>query len=165
MAVLSSAVDSLLDFFVSLVNLFAIKKSEQGATERFHYGFGKIEGLGAIFEGVVLMGSGVMIGYFAVMKLIEGKGISELNASLFVMMVSMAVTGVLVWYLTTVSKRTGNLIIKSDALHYKTDLLTNGGILIALVIIKFTGIEWLDGAISLAISVYIAHSAFEIITE
>lgn len=45
MAVLSSAADSLLDFFVSLVNLFAIRKSESPATEDFHYGFGKVEGL------------------------------------------------------------------------------------------------------------------------
>lgn len=45
MAVLASAADSLLDFFVSLVNLFAIKKAESPATEKYRYGFGKVEGL------------------------------------------------------------------------------------------------------------------------
>lgn len=39
MAVLASAADSLLDFFVSLVNLFAIKKAESPANEKYHYGF------------------------------------------------------------------------------------------------------------------------------
>lgn len=45
MAVLASAADSLLDFFVSLVNLFAIRKAESPATEAYRYGFGKVEGL------------------------------------------------------------------------------------------------------------------------
>lgn len=45
MAVLASAADSLLDFFVSLVNLFAIKKAESPANEEYRYGFGKVEGL------------------------------------------------------------------------------------------------------------------------
>lgn len=45
MAVLASAADSLLDFFVSLVNLLAIRKAEAPANEKYHYGFGKVEGL------------------------------------------------------------------------------------------------------------------------
>lgn len=45
MAVLASAADSLLDFFVSLVNLFAIRKAEAPATKDYRYGFGKVEGL------------------------------------------------------------------------------------------------------------------------
>lgn len=165
MAVLSSATDSLLDFFVSLVNLLALKKSESQATEKYRYGFGKIEGMGAIFEGTVVSVSGLLIGYFAIQKLISGQGIGQLGASLWVMAISMVVTGVLVWYLNRVARETGNLIIQSDALHYKTDLLTNGGVLIALVMIRLTGFVWIDGAISLVIAVYILHSAFGIIQD
>ena len=81
------------------------------------------------------------------------------------MIVSILTTSALVWYLNRIAKQTGNIIIKSDALHYKTDLYTNAGILMALVIIKFTGLEWIDAAISLIISGYIMISAFEIIRE
>ena len=73
MAVISSAMDSLLDFFVSLVNLFAIRKSENPADEKYHYGYGKIEGMGAMFEGMVITISGCLIGYLAIQKLIQGK--------------------------------------------------------------------------------------------
>ena len=44
LSVLASAADSLLDFFVSLVNSYALKKSHAPADEKFHYGYGKIEG-------------------------------------------------------------------------------------------------------------------------
>lgn len=165
MAVLSSATDSLLDFFVSLVNLFAIRKSENPADEKYHYGYGKIEGMGAMFEGMVITFSGLLIGFFAIKKLISGELMTELGASLGVMMISIVVTAVLVWYLSNIAKKSGNLIIKSDALHYKTDLYTNGGILISLAIIKFTGYLWIDSAVSIIISMYIIYSALGIMRE
>ena len=42
-AVLSSAIDSLLDFFVSVFNFFAVKNAEKPADAKFNYGRGKIE--------------------------------------------------------------------------------------------------------------------------
>jgi divalent metal cation (Fe/Co/Zn/Cd) transporter len=37
MAILTSAIDSTLDFFVSLMNFFAIRKSEQPIDEQYNY--------------------------------------------------------------------------------------------------------------------------------
>ena len=45
-AVLASAVDSILDMFVSLFNYFAISNAEKPADKYFNYGRGKIEALG-----------------------------------------------------------------------------------------------------------------------
>jgi ferrous-iron efflux pump FieF len=49
-AVLSSAIDSLLDMFVSVFNYFAVKNAELPADEHFNYGRGKIEALAALLE-------------------------------------------------------------------------------------------------------------------
>jgi ferrous-iron efflux pump FieF len=46
------------------------------------------------------------------------------------MIISVVITGFLVYFLEYVAKKTGNLVIKSDVLHYKTDLFSNAGILI-----------------------------------
>ena len=43
LTVMSSSIDSLLDFFVSIINFFAIKKSMQNHDDEYHYGYGKIE--------------------------------------------------------------------------------------------------------------------------
>lgn len=165
MAVLSSAADSLLDFFVSLVNLFAIRKAEAPANETYHYGFGKVEGLGALFEGIIVAVSGIAIGVVSVNRLIEGKGPEELGPSLYVMLFSIAVTGILVAYLGRVAKSTGSLVVASDALHYKTDLLSNGAVLLGVLFMKATGMFSADAWISLAVSFYIVHSALGIIQE
>jgi cation diffusion facilitator family transporter len=164
-AVLASAIDSLLDTVISIFNFFAIKKSEEKATNRFQYGKGKVQAIAAVIEGTVITLSGVYIIYEAINKAIYDLETARLNSAIIVMIFSIIVTFVLVWYLLRVAKETNSLVIKSDALHYKTDLLSNGVILLSLIIVYFTGLDVVDAIFGLAIGIYIIYSAYEIIEE
>ena len=62
-AVLASAIDSVLDLIVSAFNYFAITKSEQPANQKFNYGKGKIEALAVVIEGTIITVSGLFIFY------------------------------------------------------------------------------------------------------
>jgi len=81
------------------------------------------------------------------------------------MLISIVVTFALVKYLLSVAKETDNLVIKSDALHYQTDLWANGAVLLALGIVYLTGFEIVDALFGFAIGIYIIYSAYEIIVE
>ncbi len=164
-AVLASAIDSVLDLIVSAFNYFAITKAEQPADAKFNYGKGKIEALASVIEGTVITMSGLFILYEAIKKGYTGSETSYLGTSLAVMVVSIVITGALVAFLSYVGKKTGNLVIKSDALHYKTDLYTNGAVLISLGLISLTGFELIDAVIGGAIAIYIIYSAYGIIKE
>ena len=59
-AVLASAVDSILDLFVSIFNYFAITNSEKPADSQFNYGRGKIEALASVVEGTIITISGLI---------------------------------------------------------------------------------------------------------
>lgn len=163
LTVLSSSIDSLLDFFVSIINFFAIQKSLQNDDEKYHYGYGKIEGLAALMEGLFIIVSGILISVFAVRKFISRDFTIDANISLIFMGISIVCTVGIVWYLNRVARATNNLVIKSDALHYKTDLFTNIGIIFTIVLIKLTGWYFIDVAVSLIISAYIIYGASQII--
>ncbi len=164
-AVLASAIDSLLDTVISIFNYFAIKKSEERANERFQYGKGKVQAIAGVIEGTIITISGLYIIYKAISKAIYGQETELLNSAILVMVVSIVVTFFLVRYLLYVAKKTDNIVIKSDALHYKTDLLSNGVILLSLIIVYFTGWDIVDAIFGLGIGVYIIYSAYEIIQE
>lgn len=164
-AVLASAIDSVLDLIVSAFNYFAITKSEQPADKKFNYGKGKIEALAAVIEGTVITVSGVYIFYEAIRKAFNQKELEYLNASIIVMLVSLALTIALVLFLNYVAKKTGSMVVKSDALHYKTDVLSNGAILVSLVLIQVTNFGLIDSIMGVVISIYIIHSAYEIIKD
>ena len=164
-AVLASAIDSLLDTLISIFNFFAIKKSEEKADDNFHYGKGKVQAIAAVIEGTVITMSGLYIIYEAIQKAIHGSTTTLLTPAIVAMVISIVVTFFLVQYLLKVAKDTDNLVIKSDALHYKTDLWSNGAVLLALIIVHFTGLDMIDALFGFAIGVYIIYSAYEIIKE
>lgn len=165
LAVLSSAIDSMLDCLVSALNYFALKKSNANPNDKFNFGYGKVEALVALFEGAFIVGIAVFICYSSVQKLLNGAKSVETTSAMLVMVISMVLTGLLVLYLRRVYKKTGNLIIKADALHYKTDLLTNLAIFIALFVIWITGYDVVDAIFGIVVSIYIAFSAFGLVKE
>ncbi|ACM93448.1 cation efflux family protein [Nautilia profundicola AmH] len=164
-AVIASAIDSLLDMVISIFNNIAVRVSESKPNSRFNYGKGKIEGLAALFEGLFISASGLYIIYEGIRKIIDHEPIVKIDYSIYVMVFSMLVTFFLVTFLAYVVKKTNHLVIKSDLLHYKTDLLTNGAVLVSLIVVKLTGWYYVDFILSIFIGVYIIKEASEIVKE
>ena len=161
-AVLGSAIDSMLDFIVSLLNLFALRKSRKQADERFNFGYTKLEALAALFDCVIIVLAAGFIFYESIKKFSEPNLEIDLGLSLGVMVFSVVVTLCLVLFLNQISKKSGNLIIKADALHYKIDLFSNLAVIISLLIIKFSGFVMIDAIFGIVISGYIAQSAISL---
>lgn len=164
-AVLASAIDSLLDLSVSIFNFFALHQSERRPDETFNFGLGKLEAIASVIEGTIISMSGLFILYTAINKFITPRPILFMNASIGVMLFSIILTGALVLFLGQVAKKNNNMVIRTDALHYKTDLFTNGAVLLSLLIIEFSGFELIDPLLGIAIAVYMVYSAFPIIKE
>lgn len=164
-AVLASAVDSILDMFVSLFNYFAILNSEKPADKTFNYGRGKIEALALVIEGTIITLSGLYLLYEAVKKALTGGESQYLGISIYVMIASLVITVCLVMYLNYVAKKTRSMVIEADALHYKTDVLSNIAVLLSLAVVGYTGVELVDVLIGAGIAFYIIYSAFELIKK
>ena len=164
-AILSSAMDSLLDVWISIFNWFALKTASAPPDSRYNYGKGKIEWIAAVIEGVIIIISGLFIIYEAIKKIIFGETIANVDLGLYIMLFSILVISWLVWYLSMMAKKSGSLVIKSDLLHYKTDLITNLWIIISLLIVKFTGIYYVDFIFWLIIGVYIIKEASQLLRE
>ena len=164
-ALLASAVDSIMDMFVSVFNFLAIRLSDRSPDDQFPFGYGKIEALAATLEGLVVMGSGLFILYESAQKLIHKETMTHIPLSVAVMLVSITIVGGLVAFLAYVVKKTNNMVIKADLLHYKTDLYSNGAVLLSLAIIYFTDWYWIDILFGAAIGLYIIKEAYELVEE
>ncbi len=164
-AILASAIDSMLDLLVSLFNYFALHNSEKNPDSQFQFGRSKIEPLAAVIEGAVILFSALFILYNALLKIVHPKEIAFMNESVIVMLLSFGITAFLVLFLRYVSKKTNNLVIRSDALHYETDLFSNGAVLFTLAAISYTGEQLIDPILGIAISLYMIYSAVPIIKD
>ncbi len=164
-AVLASAIDSLLDMIISLFNYFTLKNSDRAPDDRFNFGRSKLEPLAAVIEGTIISLSALFILYSAISKMIQNSPIEYLDYSIYVIAISFIITAFLVIYLNYVAKKTDNMVIKADALHYKTDLFSNGAILFSLIAIHFSGFHLIDAILGIIIAFYMIYSAYPIIKE
>ena len=104
-AILASAIDSLLDMGISIFNFVAVKNSWTDPDDQFNYGRGKIEALAAFLEGIIIAMAGIFIAYESVSRIIYQKPVGEIGIGVVVMIISVIVTGWLVGYLESVAKK------------------------------------------------------------
>jgi len=164
-AVLASAIDSFLDLSVSAFNYFALHNAEKPADDKFNFGRSKLEPLAAVIEGTIISVSALFITYQAISNMVHVKKLDYIDDSIIVMVVSIILTAFLVLFLNHVAKITDNMVIRADALHYKTDLFSNAAVLLALFLVSYTGIEIIDSILGIGIAIYMFISAYPIIKE
>jgi len=162
-AILASAIDSLLDLIISLFNYFALHNAEKDPDDKFHFGRSKLEPLAAVIEGTIISLSALFILYEAISKIIHPKEMLYMTEGIYVMIASVIITGALV--INYVAKETNNMVIRADALHYKTDLFSNGAVLLALFIVSYTGEQIVDAILGIGIAIYMIYSAIPIMKE
>jgi ferrous-iron efflux pump FieF len=161
-SLLSSLVDSLLDAFASLVNLFAVRHALQPADREHRFGHGKAEPLAGLAQAAFIAGSGVFIVVEALHRLTTEQHISNTEFGVGVMILSLVLTIALLLFQRYVVRRTGSTAISADAIHYRMDVLLNISVIVALVASTELGIWWLDSAIAIAIAFYIAFSSWQV---
>jgi cation diffusion facilitator family transporter len=165
MSLISSAIDSLGDLIVSTANLFVIRYGDQPPDDEHNYGHAKVEGLGAMFEGGFIFAAGLFIVYESIHKALIGEHTHDSALGIAVMLPILGVTIWTVTYLRRVARQTGSLVVKSDAVHYTTDVWVNVGVLASLVLVKITGQPLVDTFISIGIALFMIRSSIGVVRE
>ena len=164
LSVMASLVDSLMDAAASLINLLAVRYSLKSPDEDHQFGHGKAESLAGLGQACFIAGSAIFLLIHAAERLNHPQPLLEINIGLWVMAFAMAATLTLLAFQGYVIRRTNSSAIRADALHYKTDLLTNAAGIAALY---FAAAGWpiLDTLGAFAIACYILYSAWQIARE
>ncbi len=163
LAILASAIDSLLDILMSGVNYFAIRQAEQPADKNHPFGHGKFETLAALFQAFIISASGLWIIYESVQRLRLGAELSQLGGGIVVLLISTLVSWAISNHLRRTARQTDSAALEADALHFSMDVYTNLGLAVGLVVVHLTQEPRLDAILSLAIAVYILMEAFKLV--
>lgn len=163
-SVMASLIDSLMDAGASLVNLLAVRYSLQPPDSDHRFGHGKAEALAGLGQAAFIAGSAVFLSLHALDRLVNPQPLSQIGVGIAVMIFAMAATGALLTLQHHVIRRTQSTAIRADALHYATDLATNGATLVALVLAAL-GWPGLDPVFALVIAGYILYSAYRIASD
>lgn len=161
-SLLATLVDSVLDALASLLNLFAVHHALSPADEEHRFGHGKAEALAGLGQAAFIAASALYLFAEAIQRILAPEPIEAVGAGLGVMLLSIALTLLLLGFQRHVIARTDSTAIRADSLHYRTDLLVNLSVLLALVL-SVWGWPGFDGIFALGIAFYILYSAWQIV--
>jgi ferrous-iron efflux pump FieF len=159
-AMLGSLADSGIDLVASLVVLLGVRIAAQPADFDHRFGHGKAEALAALVQIILITISAIYIGARAVQRLMSGAQTAEAELGIGVSLVAMALTIGLISYQRYVVRRTGSPAIGTDRLHYSSDLLLNGSVIVALALDQFARLAGADAMFGLAIALWLVWSAW-----
>ncbi|AYG99610.1 CDF family cation-efflux transporter FieF [Pectobacterium parmentieri] len=157
-SLLASLVDSLMDIAASLVNLLVVRYSLQPADTEHAFGHGKAESLAALAQSMFVSGSALFLILTGLQHSLEPQTLHAPEVGMWVTLIALLATLLLVSFQRWVVKRTHSQAVRADMLHYQSDLLMNGAILLALVL-SWKGITRADSLFALGIGGYILYSA------
>ena len=163
-SLLAGLTDSLLDGAASLLNLLAVHYALRPADDDHRYGHGKAEALAGLGQSLFIGVSAILVGVQGVNRVLHPEPLGAQGLGIAVMLVSLGLTAALLVFQQHVVKVTGSTAIRADSLHYRSDLLLNSSILLALILAGF-GWHRLDAIFGIAIAFYILWSALSIARE
>lgn len=162
LALLSDAGHNLSDVATLALSLFAFIMAKRKATATYTYGFHKTTILASLVNAVILLIAVGSIGWEAIQRFMhpeatQGRAISIVAA---IGIVINAASAFLFF-----KDKDKDLNIKGAYLHLLTDALVSVGVVIAGLVIMYTGLQWIDPLISLVIMAVVLYSTWGLLTE
>ena len=164
-AMLGSLADTALDVIASITTLVGVRIAAVPADSDHRFGHGKAEALVALAQVALITVSAIGIGWRAADRLINGGETAALELGVGVSLLAIAATYLLLWYQKIVIARTGSVAIKTDNVHYKSDLFLNGSVIVALVLDQTLHIHGADAAFGIGIAVWLLWGAYRASNE
>ena len=161
-SLLASLIDSTTDALASAVTLVAVHASLQPADDEHRFGHGKLEPLAGLAQAVLVLASALGLAWSAVQRLRYPEPIALGGVGIAVMVVASAATLGLVRFQRRVAAATRSSAINADRLHYESDLLMNGVVVLSLAATTWLGWALIDPLLGLAVAVLVARSAWQI---
>lgn len=164
LGVLSEVFNSGIDIFVCLVTIFSIKYSSRPPDEDHNYGHEKIENFSALFQVLILFLTCSYIIYEAIYRLFINKDI-EVKVNIWIILAlvfSMAIDYYRAKILRKVAKETKSNALEADALHFSSDILSSGVVIIGLLMIYFNISKTADTIAALIVTGIIIYLGFKL---
>ena len=159
-AMLGSLADTSLDLVASVATLVGVWVAAMPADEEHRFGHGKAEALAAMFQVILIVLSAGGIAFRAVTALVESGRTEAADQGIAVSVLAILGTFALLAWQRHVIRRTGSLAIRTDNVHYQSDLLLNLAVIAALVLDQYLGFARADPLFGLAIAAWLLWGAW-----
>jgi cation diffusion facilitator family transporter len=161
-SLIAEAVHSLMDLAAAIIAFISVRVSDRPADQDHPYGHGKAENVSGVAEGALIFVASGIIVYEAIKRFIAGTTLEFLDVGIGIMIASIVANVIVSRYLFKVSSEQDSLALEADAYHLSTDVITMSAVLVALLVVRFTGFTMFDPIAATFVAVFIGRAAYHI---
>lgn len=157
-ALLSDALESLVNLLAAVVALFALSVAVRPADEDHAYGHSKAEYFSSGFEGALILIAAVSIVVVAGQRFLHPVGIRDPAIGLAITAVATVVNFGVARVLFQAGRRYESIALEADAYHLMSDVWTSVGVIVGVGASALTGWHRLDAIVAILVSVSVLWS-------
>ena len=165
MAVLSDAVESIVNVVAAALALIVIRQAVAPADREHPYGHGKLEYFSAAFEGGLVFFAALAIFIEAFRALVSGRAVHDLDFGIGLMAVAGALNLGVGLYVLKIGRTHHSDALRASGQHILSDVVTTVGAIFGLILVKITGISWIDPIVAMLAAVQLLYSGFRVVRE
>jgi cation diffusion facilitator family transporter len=159
-AVLSDALESIVNVVAALFALGSLVFAGRPADRNHPYGHGKIEYFSAAFEGGLIAFAAILIIYEAGRGFFKTPELRQLDLGLAITLGAGIANAALGWFLIRTGRATQSLTLVADGKHVLSDFWTSLGVIVGLLLVRFTGIVWFDPLVAAIVGLNLGWTGF-----
>jgi cation diffusion facilitator family transporter len=164
-AILSDALESMVNVAAAALALFIIHISTKPADRDHPYGHGKAEYFSSVFEGALISFAAIMIFIESIDAIIRGRQVMRIDLGLMLIIGAGVANALLGFYLVRLGKRNHSAALVASGRHVLSDFYTSVAVILGLLLVRITGIDWLDPAAALVVGCVLAWTGFQLVRE
>jgi cation diffusion facilitator family transporter len=164
-AVLTDAFESIVNVVAGFIGLYSLYVSAKPKDKDHPYGHGKAEFISAAVEGTLIGVAGAVILYEAIQHLIHPVVLKEIDTGIWLVGATAIVNFIMGYYCVRTGKRNNSLALEASGKHLQSDTYSTIGIIAGLILLFFTGYQWIDSAVAIFFGFFIVYTGYKIIRQ
>jgi cation diffusion facilitator family transporter len=162
-AVLTDAMEGIVNIVAGFVGLYSLYISAKPRDEDHPYGHGKVEFVSAALEGTMIFVAGFVILFEAVKNLIYPEPIKQLDLGMVLIGATAIVNYSLGLVCLRIGRKNNSIALQASGQHLHSDTYSTIGLVVGLIIVYFTKIQWLDSVIAILFAGIIVRTGYTIL--
>lgn len=164
-AVFSDALESIVNIIAAFMGLYSLYLAAKPVDHDHPYGHGKVEFVTSGIEGALIIFAGIMIIIQAADSMLHGNTLEKLDAGIYIIAATALVNYLIGYYSIQRGKKENSLVLQSSGKHLQSDTFTTLGVVLSLILVYITGINWIDSVVALLFGGYIMFVGYKIIRK
>lgn len=163
MAILTDALESIVNVSAGFIGLYSLYIAAKPRDKDHPYGHGKAEFISAAIEGTLIASAGAIILYKAGQQLYNPIALHKIDFGIWLVAITAVANFIIGLICLRTGKRNNSLALIASGKHLHSDTLSTVGIIAGLLLLYFTGIQWIDSAVALLFGFFIIITGYKIL--